>query len=87
MTTVREALVTVREFSASLATDLAIIQTRQDFTKETINTLEEGADKLTLADPNEEGAKMLALQTRLQLGVTSLSLASQSQQSVLSLFG
>ena len=48
--------------------------------------LEEGADKLTLADPNEEGAKMLALQTRMQLGVNSLSLAAQAQQSVLQMF-
>ncbi len=52
------------------------MQTREEFTKDTIQTLTEGADKLTLADQNEEGAKMLALQTRLQLGVTSLSLAS-----------
>jgi hypothetical protein len=48
-----------------------------------VNTLKEGADKLTLADTNEEGANMLALQTRQQLGVTSLSLASQAAQSVL----
>lgn len=83
---VRVGLNTVRDFGSSLANDLAVIQAREDFTQETINTLEEGSDKLTLADPNEEGAKMLALQTRLQLGVTSLALASQSAQSVLSLF-
>ncbi|MCP5365744.1 MAG: flagellin [Hyphomicrobiales bacterium] len=86
LTEVRGGLDTVRNFGSSLANDLAVIQTREDFTSETINTLEEGSDKLTLADSNEEGAKMLALQTRLQLGVTSLALASQSAQSVLSLF-
>lgn len=86
LTEVRAALGSVRNFGASLANDLAVMQTREDFTKETIQTLTEGADKLTLADQNEEGARMLALQTRLQLGVTSLSLAAQSQQSVLSLF-
>lgn len=80
------ALETVRNFGSSIANDLSIIQTRQEFTKQTINTLEEGSDKLTLADQNEEGAKLLALQTRQQLGVTSLALASQSQQSVLRLF-
>jgi flagellin len=75
----------VRGFGSSISNSLSIIQTREDFTKETMNVLEEGADKLTLADLNEEGANMLALQTRLQLGVSALSLASQSQQSVLSL--
>lgn len=83
---VADALDSVRSFGASLANDLAIIQTREDFTNNTINNLEEGADKLTVADQNEEGANLLALQTRQTLGVTSLSLASQSQQAVLRLF-
>ena len=34
-----------------------------------INTLQTGADDLTLADANEEGANMLALQTRQQLSI------------------
>lgn len=83
---VREALEAVRNFGSTLANDLAIIQTRQDFTTNLINTLTEGSDKLVNADQNEEGAKLLALQTRQSLGVTSLSLASQSQQSILRLF-
>ncbi len=72
--------------SAKLSSNLAIINARLDFTNQMVNTLREGADKLTLADTNEEGANMLALQTRQQLGVTSLSLASQAAQSVLRLF-
>jgi flagellin-like hook-associated protein FlgL len=76
----------VRDFGSSIANDLSIIQNRQDFTEKTIETLEEGSDKLTLADPNEEGAKLLSLQTRQQLSITSLALASQSQSAVLSLF-
>jgi flagellin len=83
---VRSALESVRTFGSSLANDLAVIQTRQTFTTELINTLKAGSDALTVADQNEEGAKLLALQTRQQLGVTSLSLASQSQQSILRLF-
>lgn len=86
LSNVRDALLSVREFGSTLANDLSIIQTREDFTKSLINTLTEGSDKLTIADQNEEGAKLLALQTRQQLGVTSLSLASQSQQSILRLF-
>lgn len=83
---VKAALTKVRDFSSSLANDLSVIQTREDFTKGLIETLQEGADKLTLADQNEEGAKLLSLQTRQQLGVTSLSLAAQSQQAILRLF-
>ena len=82
----RDALNEVRSFGSSLANNLSIIQTRQTFTQETINTLKAGSALLTDADPNEEGANLLALQTRQQLGVTALSLASQSQQSVLRLF-
>ena len=52
-----------------------------------VNVLEEGSDKLVLADMNEESANMLALQTRQQLAINSLSLASQASQSVLKLFG
>lgn len=70
-----------------LSQNVNIVSLRQDFTTDLINTLEEGADKLTLADLNEEGANLLALQTSQQLGISSLSLASQSNQSVLSLVG
>ncbi len=86
LTEVRDALELVRNFGLTLASDLGVIQARENFTKDIINTLKEGSDKLTVADQNEEGAKLLALQTRQQLGVTSLSLASQSQQSILRLF-
>jgi flagellin-like hook-associated protein FlgL len=51
-----------------------------------INTLSEGANKLTNADMNEEGANMLMLQTRQSLGTVSLSMASQAAQAVLRLF-
>ena len=76
----------MRSFGSTLANDLAVIQARQTFTSELVNTLTAGADALTVADQNEEGAKLLSLQTRQSLGVTSLSLASQSQQSILRLF-
>lgn len=85
-TQTRTALEDVRAFGSTLANNLSIIQIRQDFTQQTVNTLTAGADDLTVADQNEEGANLLALQTRQALGVTSLSLASQSQQAVLRLF-
>ncbi len=69
-----------------LSSNLSIITAREDFTSKMINTLSDGAAKLTEADMNEEGANMLMLQTRQALGTTSLSLASQAAQSVLRLF-
>jgi flagellin-like hook-associated protein FlgL len=77
---------TLRTKTKSLTTSLSTITTRMDFTKNMINTLEDGAAKLTLADMNEEGANMLMLQTRQALGTTSLSMASQAAQAVLRLF-
>jgi flagellin-like hook-associated protein FlgL len=83
---IRSALGDVRNFGQSIANDLSIVQFRRDFTEQTINTLQSGADDLVVADQNEEGANLLALQTRQALGTTSLSLAAQSQQAVLRLF-
>ncbi len=80
------ALDRVRAQARTFGSNLTVLENREDFTKATINTLQEGADKLTLADLNEESAKLLSLQTTQTLGVTSLSLAAQSQQSVLRLF-
>ncbi|MFK8068105.1 MAG: flagellin [Gammaproteobacteria bacterium] len=80
------AKLTLQSKSTGLSGNLGIINARQEFTDNIINTLQVGADKLTLADTNEEGANMLALQTRQQLGVISLNLANQSNQSVLRLF-
>jgi flagellin-like hook-associated protein FlgL len=72
--------------ASNFGTSLSILQTRLDFTKDFVNSLKEGAGKLTLADTNEEGANLLALQTRQQLGVKTLSFAGQSEQAVLQLF-
>jgi len=83
---IKADLTKIRNAASTLGANLNIIQTRQDFTQNLINTLKEGADKLTLADKNEEGAKLLSLQTTQQLGITSLSLASQANQSILRLF-
>ena len=72
--------------SQTLSANLSTVQIRQDFTKATINTLQNGSAALTLADSNEEGANLLALQTRQQLSTTALSLSAQADQNVLRLF-
>ena len=75
----------LRSKAANIANNAAILRVRLDFTKEYVNVLQGGSDKLTLADLNEEGANILALQTRQQLGIQALSLAGQSEQSILRL--
>ncbi|MEP2454561.1 flagellin [Roseibium sp.] len=77
---------TLRSQASTFGTNLSIVESRQSFTNDIINTLEEGAGMLTLADTNEEGANLLALQTQQSLASTSLSLASQADQNVLRLF-
>lgn len=77
---------TLRSQSSTFGSNLSVVETRQDFTKNIINVLETGAANLTLADSNEEAANLLALQTRQQLSSTALSLASQADQNVLRLF-
>jgi flagellin len=80
------AIATLRQQAATFGSSLSVVEVRQDFTKDLINTLETGAANLTLADSNEEGANLLALQTRQQLSSVALSLASQADQNVLRLF-
>jgi flagellin-like hook-associated protein FlgL len=80
------ALSTLRTQASSLASNLSVVTARQDFTQTMINTLQQGADNLTLADMNQESANMLMLQTRQSLGTSALSLSSQAAQSVLRLF-
>jgi flagellin len=77
---------TLRSQSAKFGSNLSVVETRQDFTKQMISVLQTGAANLTLADTNEEAANVLALQTRQQLSSTALSLASQADQNVLRLF-
>ncbi len=81
-----DAINLMRGYASEFGNYYSIVTTRQDFTENLINVLEEGANKLTLADMNQESANMLALQTSQQLAVNSLSLASQASQAVLRLF-
>ncbi|WP_029040894.1 flagellin N-terminal helical domain-containing protein [Cucumibacter marinus] len=83
--TLKSGIETLRTQSSKFGSNLSVVEIRQNFTKDIINTLETGAANLTLADSNEEAANLLALQTRQQLSSTALSLASQADQNVLRL--
>jgi flagellin-like hook-associated protein FlgL len=87
LTSIGAALASLRSHASQFGSNLTVVQTRQDFTKNLVTTLQSGADALVLADTNEEGANLLALQTRQQLSTTALSLANQASQAVLRLFG
>ncbi len=81
-----DAITTLRSNAKTLGSNVALLQTRLDFTSNYVNTLEEGSDKMTLADLNEEGANFVALQTRQQLSIQALQFAGQTEQSVMLLF-
>jgi flagellin len=86
VSTVKTALTTLQNQASTYASQVSVVQARQDFTSRQINTLSSGINDLTLADSNQVGAQLLALQTRQTLSSTALSLATQSDQNVLRLF-
>jgi flagellin len=80
------ALSTLRTDAASFGGNATLIQTRQDFTTNLINSLQTASDNLVLADTNAAGANLQALQAQNQLGIVSLSISGQLAQAVLRLF-
>lgn len=76
---------TLRSQSSKFGSNLSIVQTRQDFSKNLINVLQTGSANLTLADLNEEGANYSALSTRSQISTSALALSAQAGQQVLQL--
>jgi flagellin len=79
------AKTTLRSLSKTLANNLNLITTRQEFTANLIATLQGGAADLVNADMNEESVKITTLQTQQQFAISSLGIASTASQSVLSL--
>lgn len=74
---VGEARLSLRSYASSLQNNLTIITARENFARDTINTLQSGRDDLILADQNEEGANLLSLQTRQQIQFSTLAFSSQ----------
>jgi flagellin len=82
----KASLVILQNQASTYASQVSILETRAQFTKETTNNLTTGINDLTLADSNQVGAQLLALQTRQSLSSTALSLSTQADQNVLRLF-
>ena len=69
----------------SLGSNVAILQTRINFTDGLTNHLVTGSDKIINADLNEEAANLTATGTQYQIGVQSLGTSGQRIQSLLQL--
>jgi len=82
---ISNAIGQLNAISASLGTNVAILQARSSFSLNYANTLTTGADALTLADLNTEAANSQALTLRQQLGIQSLSVSGQQNSSILTL--
>ena len=87
ITSINDAITTVRAQTETFGTNSSTISTRQTFETNLINTLQTGASNLVLADQNQASANLLTEQTQQQLEISALSIANQANQSVLKLFG
>ena len=76
---------TLKSQSATYASNLSVVQNRQDFSKNIISVLDTGSANLTNADLNEEAANSQALSTRNSLAISALGLANTAQQGILQL--
>jgi len=87
LTAAGTALTSLQGISASIGSMMAVMQTRVDFNKAMVDTLNTGAEDLTASDANEDSALLLALQTRQQIAATALSLTRGADEGALRLFG
>jgi len=84
--TIDAAAAQVRSTAQTIGSNASVLQIREDFTTDLVNTLKEGEAKLVQTDLNEEAANSLALSTRNQLASAATNLAIQSEQTILQLF-
>ncbi|MHC8509132.1 MAG: flagellin [Rhodospirillales bacterium] len=70
---------------SSLKANVALLQTRLEFTEEYAKTLEGGAEKYTLADVDEETVQLTALKTRQRVTLSALALADGGESGILAL--
>jgi flagellin-like hook-associated protein FlgL len=82
---INNAISQVEAITASLATNVDILQARSNFSSNYSNTLTSGSNSLTLADLNTEAANSTALSLRQQLGIQSLSTSATQNSSILTL--
>jgi len=86
LTTIENAITTVKDALAALGTSVKQLETQGSFVKELTDVLTEGVGVLVDADLAEESANLQAVQTRQQLGIQALAIANQGPGAVLALF-
>jgi len=79
------ALSTVQANASRIGNNAAILTTRETFTQELANSLQNGADKLLETDINADGATLLAANIRAELGVQSQRIAARSESLIVEL--
>jgi flagellin len=77
------ALSTLTTDAANFGNNATLIQTRQDFTSNLINSLQNASNDLVAADSNTEGANLQALQAQDQLAIVSLGVSGTLEQAIL----
>lgn len=77
------ALSTLRTDASQFGGNATLIQTRQTFTSNMINSLQNASDNLVQADTNEEGANLQALQAQSSLGIVSLGISGTLASAIL----
>jgi len=87
ISSINSAISSVQSQTETFGTNSGVINARQTFETNMINTLQTGASSLVAADQNAESADLLTEQTQQQLEISALSIANQANQSVLKLFG
>jgi flagellin-like hook-associated protein FlgL len=80
------AISTLRTDASNFGGNASLIQTRQDFTTNLINSLTTASNNLVLADTNQQGANLQQLQAQNQLAIVSLGISGQLTQAILRLF-
>ncbi|MBL6941550.1 MAG: hypothetical protein ISR53_05270 [Rhodospirillales bacterium] len=80
------AINAIRAREQSFATDVSVLNIREQFNEDLGNTLQVGSDELTAADLDEQAANLLALQVRQKLGNVSLNLIAEKNNAIADLF-
>lgn len=77
---VNDAISTLNSQAAGFGSEVALLNTRQEFTTNISNTLSQGAAKLTQADLHEEAARELSGNVRQRLAMADMQIASKAQK-------
>jgi len=76
----------IRSTAQIIGSNAGVLEIREEFTDELVNSLQAGEAKLTQTYLNEEAANILSLQTRSQLAAAATGIAAQSERTILQLF-